>query len=44
MKKTIALGAISAMALTGLAYSEIETDFHVGYNSEVQGIFGPLLV
>lgn len=33
MKKTIALSAISAMALTGYAYSEIEADFHVGYNS-----------
>ncbi|GHC61245.1 hypothetical protein GCM10007100_30670 [Roseibacillus persicicus] len=33
MKKTIALGAISAMAFTGLAYSEIDTSFHVGYNS-----------
>ncbi|MEM9081471.1 MAG: hypothetical protein AAGC74_12350 [Verrucomicrobiota bacterium] len=33
MKKTIALGAISAMALTGYAYSEIESEFHVGYNS-----------
>ncbi|MDP0490975.1 MAG: hypothetical protein Q7Q71_08000 [Verrucomicrobiota bacterium JB023] len=33
MKKTIALGAISAAALTGFAYSEIESSFHVGYNS-----------
>ncbi|MGJ8726025.1 MAG: hypothetical protein ACSHYB_15830 [Roseibacillus sp.] len=33
MKKTIALSAISAMALTGFAYSEIESSFNVGYNS-----------
>lgn len=38
MKKTIALSAISAMALTGFAYSQeetsISTDFAVSYNTE----------
>ena len=38
MKKTIALSAISAMALTGLAYSQddasISTDLAVSYNTE----------
>ncbi len=33
MKKTFALGALTAMALVGSAYSEIEATFNVGWNS-----------
>lgn len=34
MKKTIALSAMTAMALSGLAYSEIESEFTVSYNTD----------